>query len=182
MKSIFFFLLFLFFLACNSKKENLKTEKEIFEDNLTAIIESHQINKYHCNENQSTNSKNLIFINEYPGNIFSDDKESIRKNFKMLSLSDKLKLDLKKYNGKLYEIKPLSEIPKDENADLYVEKLEDFYGIISFGNLFLDKTKQNGIIPLYYSCNSHSISSYFIYLIKQNGIWKINKIKQNWIS
>ncbi|WP_312323167.1 hypothetical protein [Soonwooa sp.] len=138
------------------------------------------INIYVCNSDKKISSQKIIFINENLGNYVENDLEFIPNNF-TVDTSKQQKISVYQYKGNFVKLKSLSDIPKAKNDD-YLATLKNYYGTLSFGNLYFDNTCENSVLPLYYSCNTHSITSYLIYLKKINNNWKIIKVKQLWIS
>ncbi|WP_300672129.1 hypothetical protein [Soonwooa sp.] len=171
----------LLFILCFCISCQKSDEQNICDNILTQVIDSKSINTYNCNNEKDVGEEKTIFVNENLGNYVENDLEFIPKNY-TTDKTKSQKISINQNNTNLLKLKSLADIPKVENRDQYLSSLKNYYGTFNFGNLYLDKNHENAIIPLYYSCNSHSTTSYLLYLKKVNKNWKIIHVKQLWIS
>lgn len=86
-----------------------------------------------------------------------------------------------KLNNK-FELKNLSEFPKERGAIWNTKYNFVFSGVLDFSRIQFDKEKRFGVLDAGFGCGSKFGQGSRIYIKKINNIWVIDKIEGTWVS
>ncbi len=86
-----------------------------------------------------------------------------------------------KLNSK-FELKNLSEFPKERGAIWDTKYNFVFSGVLDFSRIQFDKEKRFGVLDAGFSCGSKFGQGSRIYIKKINNKWVIDKIEGTWVS
>jgi hypothetical protein len=86
-----------------------------------------------------------------------------------------------KLNNK-FELKNLSEFPKERGAIWNTKYNFVFSGVLDFSRIQFDKDKRFGVLDAGFGCGSKFGQGSRIYIKKVNNKWVIDKIEGTWVS
>lgn len=86
-----------------------------------------------------------------------------------------------KLNNK-FELKNLSEFPKERGAIWNTKYNFVFSGVLDFSRIQFDKDKRFGVLDAGFGCGSKFGQGFRIYIKKINNKWVIDKIEGTWVS
>jgi hypothetical protein len=86
-----------------------------------------------------------------------------------------------KLNNK-FELKNLSEFPKERGAIWNTKYNFIFSGVLDFSRIQFDKDKRFGVLDAGFGCGSKFGQGFRIYIKKINKKWVIDKIEGTWVS
>lgn len=86
-----------------------------------------------------------------------------------------------KLNNK-FELKNLSEFPKERGAIWKTKYNFVFSGVLDFSRIQFDKDKKFGVLDAGFGCGSKFGQGSRIYIKKVNNKWVIDKIEGTWVS
>lgn len=117
-------------------------------------------------------------------------KDDFVKHFNGIKVVDsKINQDLEydfdfkkiKLNNK-FELKNLSEFPKERGAIWNTKYSFVFSGVLDFSRIQFDKDKRFGVLDAGFGCGSKFGQGSRIYIKKINNKWVIDKIEGTWVS
>ncbi len=86
-----------------------------------------------------------------------------------------------KLNNK-FELKNLSEFPKERGAIWNTKYNFVFSGVLDFSRIQFDKDRRFGVLDAGFGCGSKFGQGFRIYIKKINNKWVIDKIEGTWVS
>ena len=141
------------------KYQNWKNEQKRIDNDTSKIIIG--FDPFLLKYGQKTNYDNL-YNSKYSNFKFDYSKIHLNKNFK---------------------IKDISEFPKADKILLYEQKYNFiFSGFLEISRIKFDKNKKSGVLEASFSYCGKCGRGYRIYVKEINGLWKIEKIEDTWIS
>lgn len=117
-------------------------------------------------------------------------KDDFVKHFKGIKVIDsKINQDIEydfnfkniRLNNK-FELKNLSEFPKERGAIWNTKYNFVFSGVLDFSRIQFDKDKRFGVLDAGFGCGSKFGQGSRIYIKKVNNKWVIDKIQGTWVS